>query len=89
MMCVRVRFTDKSELCWTLQTAHVIRESDLSDWTTRDCKQLQVYAERPTVESSKWFYRRENWDQKTRRNKAALAVPEDAKSFRFRPRLST
>ena len=39
------RFTDKTELCWTLQTAHVLRESDLSDWKTGDCKQLKVYAE--------------------------------------------
>jgi hypothetical protein len=28
---VRVRFTNKTELCWTLQTAHVILEADLSD----------------------------------------------------------
>ena len=45
MMYVRVRFTDKTELCWTLQTAYVLRESDLSDWKTGDCKQLKVYAE--------------------------------------------
>jgi hypothetical protein len=45
IMYVRVRFTDKTELCWTLQTAHVLRESDLSDWKTGDCKQLKVYAE--------------------------------------------
>jgi hypothetical protein len=45
MMYVRVRFTDKTELCWSLQTAHVLRESDLSDWKTGDCKQLTVYAE--------------------------------------------
>ncbi len=45
MMYVRVRFTDKTELCWTLQTAHVLRESDLSYWKTGDCKQLKVYAE--------------------------------------------
>jgi hypothetical protein len=69
MMCVRVRFTDKTELCWTLQTAHVLRESDLSDWKTGDCKQLQAYAGRPIVESSKWFYRGEKRDEKTRRQK--------------------
>ena len=45
MLYVRVRFTDKTELCWTLQTAQVLRESDLSDWKTGDCKQLKVYAE--------------------------------------------
>jgi len=45
MMYVRVRFTDNTELCWTLQTAHVLRESDLSDWKTGDCKQLKVYAD--------------------------------------------
>jgi hypothetical protein len=45
MMYVRVRFTDQTELCWTLQTAHVLREADLSDWKTGDCKQLKVYAD--------------------------------------------
>jgi hypothetical protein len=45
MFYVRVRFTDKTELCWSLQTAHVLREADLSDWKTGDCKQLAVYAE--------------------------------------------
>jgi hypothetical protein len=30
---------------WTLHTAHVLRESDLSDWKTGDCKQLKIYAE--------------------------------------------
>ena len=44
MLYVRVRFTDKTELCWVLQTAHVILEADLSDWTTGDSKQLAVYA---------------------------------------------
>jgi hypothetical protein len=45
MMYVRVRFTDQTELCWVLQTAHVLRESGLSDWKTGDCKQLMVCAE--------------------------------------------
>lgn len=42
---MRVRFMDKTELCWSLQTAQVLREADLSDWKTGDCKQLAVYAE--------------------------------------------
>jgi hypothetical protein len=45
MLYVRVRFTDKTELCWVLQTAHVILEADLSDWKTGDCKQLGVFVE--------------------------------------------
>ena len=45
MLYVRVRFMDKTELCWTLQTAHILREADLSDWKTGNCKQLAVYAE--------------------------------------------
>ena len=45
MLYVRVRFTDQTELCWVLQTAHVILEADLSDWKTGDCKQLAVFAE--------------------------------------------
>jgi len=38
IMYVRVRFTDRTELCWSLQSAHVLREADLSDWKTGDCK---------------------------------------------------
>ena len=45
MLYVRVRFTDKTELCWILQTAHVILEADLSDWKTGDRKQLAVFVE--------------------------------------------
>ena len=43
MMFIRVRFTDKTELCWTLNTAHVIREAGLTDWKTGDFKQLALY----------------------------------------------
>jgi hypothetical protein len=43
-MYVRVRFSDKTELCWTLQTAHVIVEADLSDRITGAFKQLALYA---------------------------------------------
>jgi hypothetical protein len=48
MLYVRVRFTDKTELCWVLQTAHLILEADLSDWKTGDCKQLAVFVESET-----------------------------------------
>jgi hypothetical protein len=40
---LRIRFNDQTELCWTLRTAHVIQEADLSDWTTGDCEQLAIY----------------------------------------------
>jgi hypothetical protein len=45
MLYVRVRFTDQTELCWVLQTAHVILEADLGDWKTGDFKQLAVFAQ--------------------------------------------
>jgi hypothetical protein len=45
MLYVRVRFTDKTELCWVLQTAHVILEADLSDWKTGNSRQLKVYVQ--------------------------------------------
>ena len=45
MLFVRVRFTDKTELCWVLQSAHVILEADLSDWKTGNFKQLALYVE--------------------------------------------
>jgi hypothetical protein len=43
MLYVRVRFTDQTELCWVLETAHVILEADLGDWKTGDFKQLAVF----------------------------------------------
>ncbi len=46
MMFIRVRFTDKTELCWTLHTAHVIVEADLSDWKTGDFKQQALYSKK-------------------------------------------
>jgi hypothetical protein len=45
ILYVRVRFMDKTELCWTLQTAQVLREAGLADWKTGDFKQLKLYAE--------------------------------------------
>jgi hypothetical protein len=73
---LRVRFKDQTGLCWPLQTAHVIVEGT---WAIVE----------PTVESSKWFFRREKWDEKTRRQKAAITVPRDGKSFQFRPSASS
>jgi hypothetical protein len=40
---IRVRFTDQTELCWTIQTATVIAEADLCDWKTGDEKRLAVF----------------------------------------------
>ena len=45
MLYVRVRFTDQTELCWVLQTAHVILEADLTDWKTGDGRQLAVFVQ--------------------------------------------
>jgi hypothetical protein len=45
MLYMRVRFTDQTELCWVLQTAHVIREADLGDWKTGNFKRLAVFAQ--------------------------------------------
>lgn len=36
-----LRFIHKSELCWTLQSAHVILEEQLSDWKTGNSRQLK------------------------------------------------
>ena len=38
-----LRFTGKTELCWPLQTAHVILEPDLSGWKTGNFKQLKLF----------------------------------------------
>jgi len=48
MLYVRVRFTDKTELCWKLATTHVIVEADLADWETGNFRQLAIYAQNET-----------------------------------------
>lgn len=40
---INVRFADKSELCWRIATRMTIEEADLADWTSGDCKQVQVF----------------------------------------------
>ncbi len=43
LLFIRVRFTDKTELCWTVNTGIVIEEADLSDWKTGDFKLLKLF----------------------------------------------
>jgi hypothetical protein len=43
MLFIHVRFTDKTELCWTIGTASVIQVADLSDWRSGDFKELRLY----------------------------------------------
>jgi hypothetical protein len=45
MLYIRVRFTAQTELCWVLQTAHVILDADLGDWKSGACKQLVLCAQ--------------------------------------------
>jgi hypothetical protein len=40
---VRVRFTDKTELCWRISSSTLIEEADLSDWKTGDFRQIRVF----------------------------------------------
>ena len=40
---LHVRFVDKTELCWQIETVTVIREADLADWKTGDFKRLKMY----------------------------------------------
>jgi hypothetical protein len=42
---VRVRFTDKTELCWRISSSTLIEEADLSDWKTGDFRQICVFVE--------------------------------------------
>jgi hypothetical protein len=43
LLFIHVRFTDKTELCWTIRTASIIQVADLSDWKTGDFKELCVF----------------------------------------------
>jgi hypothetical protein len=38
-----VRFTDKTELCWRVNTGIVIEEADLSDWKTGNFKKIKLF----------------------------------------------
>lgn len=42
---IHVRFSDMTELCWTIRTATFVDEADLCDWSTGDGKRLAVFAE--------------------------------------------
>ena len=44
MLFLRVRFTDQTELCWTIQTATVITEADLQDWESGSGEVLKLFA---------------------------------------------
>jgi hypothetical protein len=43
LLCIQVRFTDKTELSWRIATRMTIEEADLADWTSGDFKQLRVF----------------------------------------------
>jgi hypothetical protein len=92
VLYLHVRFSDKTELCWRIGTSLVIEEADLSDWKTGNFKQLAIFAERELDPAGGQQSSRRNRSpdeksgMKTRGGKkAALAVPKDAQSFRFRP----
>jgi hypothetical protein len=42
---IRVRFADKTELCWRITSSTLIEEADLSDWKTGDFRQIRVFVE--------------------------------------------
>jgi hypothetical protein len=42
---VRVRFTDKTEICWRIVSSIRIQEADLGDWKMGDFRQLRVFVQ--------------------------------------------
>jgi hypothetical protein len=45
ILYLRVRFVDKTELCWRIGTSTMIEEADLSGWKTGNFKQLRIFAQ--------------------------------------------
>jgi hypothetical protein len=45
LLYIRVRFTDRTELCWRVASSTLIEEADLSDWRTGDFRQICVFVE--------------------------------------------
>jgi hypothetical protein len=48
LLYIRVRFTDKTELCWRVSSSTLIEEAVLSDWKTGDFRQICVFVEAET-----------------------------------------
>lgn len=45
ILYIRVRFTDKTELCWRITSSTLLEEADLSDWKTGAFRQICVFVE--------------------------------------------
>ena len=45
ILYIRVRFTDKTELCWRITASTLLEEADLSDWKGGNFRQLKVFAQ--------------------------------------------
>jgi hypothetical protein len=45
ILYIRVRFIDKTELCWRITTSLMLEEADLSDWKGGNFRQLRVFAQ--------------------------------------------
>ena len=44
ILYIRVRFIDKTELCWRITTSILLEEADLSDWKSGNFRRLKVFA---------------------------------------------
>lgn len=45
ILYIRIRFSDKTELCWRVTSSTLLEEADLSDWKTGNFRQICVFAE--------------------------------------------
>ncbi len=44
ILYIRIRFNDKTELCWRVTSSTLLKEADLSDWKAGDFRQICVFA---------------------------------------------
>lgn len=40
---IRVRFRDKTELCWRIDSGVILRRADLSDWKSGSYKHIRTF----------------------------------------------
>ena len=45
ILYIRIRFADRTEMCWRVVSSIVIEEADLSDWKTGDFKPVKVFVQ--------------------------------------------
>lgn len=45
ILYIRIRFSDRTELCWRITSSTLLEEADLSNWRTGNSRQICVFVQ--------------------------------------------